>query len=63
MVASIEALYIVLDYSETERRQSPISLDTYFLSICSFQRVQLEKTVNSRTISVDRMVMIDELSH
>ena len=68
MAASIEALYIVLGYPETEKRQSPLSLDKYFHSICSFQRIQLGKTVNSRTMTVGiskdkKIAIIEELSH
>ena len=68
MVASIEALYIVLGFPEETIRQNPLSLDKYFQSICSYERVQLGKLVNTRKMSVGitetkRLAMITELSN
>ena len=68
MAASIEALYTVLGYPETEKRQSPLSLDKYFDSVCSYERIQLGFQVNTRTMSIaltekKRLSMLDELSH
>ena len=42
IAASIEALYIVLGYHNIEIRQSPLSLDKYHKSTCSYNIYQLE---------------------
>ena len=68
MAASIEALYIVLGYSNVEIRQSPLSLDKYYQSICSYKRIQLGKVVNTMTLGVGitedkRFKMVAELSN
>ena len=68
MSASIEALYIVLGYPDTEIRQSPPSLDKYFESIYHFERIQLRKTSNTTSVDIDltehRLIStLDELSH
>ena len=68
MAASIEALYIVLGFPDLERRQNALSLDKYFETTCSFQRIQLGINVNTRTMTVGlteikRIAMLDELSH
>ena len=39
MAASIEALYIILGYPDTKIRQNALSLDKYFESVCSHERV------------------------
>ena len=68
MAASIEALYIILGFPDIEIRQDPLSLDKYFESICSFQRIQLGINVNTRRMSLSltdtkRVSMLEELSH
>ena len=68
MAASIEALHIILGYPDTEIRQNPLSLDKYYESTCSFERIQLGIRVNSRTMCLSltdkkRLSMLDELSH
>ena len=68
MAASIEALHIILGYPNTEVRQNPLSLDKYFESTCSYERIQLGIKVNSRTMCLSltdkkRLTMLDELSH
>ena len=68
MAASIEALHIILGYPELDVRQNPLSLDKYFESTCSYERVQLGIKVNTRTMSLSltdkkRLAMLDELSH
>ena len=40
MAASIEALYTVLGFPEVQKRQDPLSLDKYFESVCSYERIQ-----------------------
>ena len=52
MAASIEALYIILGFPDVQIRQDPLSLDKYFESICSFQRIQLGISLNTRTMSL-----------
>ena len=68
MAASIEALYIILGFPDLEKRQNPLSLDKYFESVCSYERVQLVITINTRTMTlslteIKRLAMLDELSH
>ena len=68
MAASIESLYIVLRYPNVEIRQSPLSLDKYHQSICSYKIIQLGKVVNIRTLGVgitedNRFKMVTELSN
>ena len=68
MAASIEALYIILGFPETVKRQNALSLDKYFESVCSYERIQLGINVNTRTMSIGltdkkRLSMLDELSH
>ena len=68
MAASIEALYIILGYPEEEKRQNALSLDKYYDSVCSHERVQLGIRVNSRTMTIGlaetrRVTMLNELSH
>ena len=52
MAASIEALYIILGFTDTERRQDPLSLDKYFELVCSYKRTQLGIDINTRRISI-----------
>ena len=59
------ALYYL---ANIEIRQDPLSLDKYFESICSFQRIQLGINVNTRRMSlsltdIKRVSMLEELSH
>ena len=68
MAASIEALYIVLGYPDLEKRQSPLSLEKYFESICSYMRIQLGIQLNTKLMSIaltddKRLAMVAELSH
>ena len=68
MAASIEALYMVLGYPDIEKRQNPLSLDKYFESVCSYTRIQLGISINTRTMMINltekkRIAMLDELSH
>jgi hypothetical protein len=68
MTASIEALYTILGYPDTEVRQNALSLDKYHESTCSYERIQLGILVNTRRTSLSlteqkRKTMIDELSN
>ena len=47
MAASIEALHIILGYPETDIRQNSLSLDKYYESTCSFERIQIDITINT----------------
>ena len=68
MAASIEALYIILGSPEIDTRQNHLSLDKYFESIFSYERIQLGISINTRSMSISltqkkRIAMIKELSH
>ena len=68
MAASIEALYMILGYPDIKKRQNPLSLDKYFESVCSYTRIQLGISLNTRTMMIyltdkKRMAMLDDLSH
>ena len=68
MTTSIAALYLVLGFPDKLVRQNPFSLDKYFQSIASYQRVQLGKLVNTRTMfvgitDVRRQPMVTELTN
>ena len=52
MVASIEALYVFLGFPEIDKRQNPLSLDKYFESVCSYNRIQLGININTRTMTI-----------
>ena len=52
MAASIEALYIILGFPETDKRQDPLSLDKYYESICSYDRIQLGFQVYTRKMTI-----------
>ena len=63
---SIEALYILLGYSNIEIRQSSLSLDKYHKSTCSYNRHQLGRVLNTRSLGVGvseekRIKMVTEL--
>ena len=48
MATSIEDLYIILGFPDTERRQDPLSLDKYFEEVCSYKRTQLGIDINTK---------------
>ena len=52
IVASIEALFILLGFPETEKRRLALSIDKFLKSDCSYQRVQLGFVVNTRLMTV-----------
>ena len=52
MAASVEALYIVLGFSDETIRQNLLSPDKYFQSIYSYGHVQLGKLINARKMPV-----------
>ena len=43
MAASTEAVYIILGYPDTDKRQNPLSLNEYFEYIFSLLRTKLGK--------------------
>ena len=66
--ASIEALYVILGFSDLTARQNPLSLDKYSQSVCSYGRILLGILANSRSMSFSitkpkRLAMIQELVH
>ena len=66
--ASIEALHMILGYPETDIWENPLSLDKYFESTCSCERIQLGIKVKSRikTLSLINekwLNMVDKLFH
>ena len=68
MTASIEVLYIVLGFLDLTARQDSLSLDKDFQSIYSYERIELRKLVNSRTMTISltepkRITVIQELTH
>ena len=60
MAASIEALYMILGYPDIKKRQNPLSLDKYFESVCSYTRIQLGISVNTRTYRSRRSPKLHE---
>ena len=65
MAASIEALYTILGYPDTEVLQNALRLDKYYESTCSYERIQLGILVNTRRMSLSltgqkQKTMIDE---
>ena len=52
MAASIEALYIILGFPDIKTRQNPLSLDKYFESVCSHERIQLGILINARKMTL-----------
>ena len=44
---SIESLYIIFGFQEPHLRESALSLDNFYESVCSFQKNQLEKYLNT----------------
>ena len=68
LAASIEALYIIFGSPDEYLRQNPLSLDKYYQSICSYQRIQLGKQINTRTMMVsitkEKLIkMVIEIKH
>ena len=68
MAASIEALYVILGFPNIEVRQNALSLDKYFDSVCSHERIQLGILINTRSLNVSlvekrRLIMLYEISH
>ena len=52
MAASIEPLYIELEYPNVEMRKSQLSLDTYHKSVCGYNRQQLGRILNTNFLGV-----------
>ena len=52
LVASTEALFILLDYSNEILRKSYLLMDKYYESLCSYLRKQLGKQIDTRRLLV-----------
>ena len=52
MAGSIEALYKILGYPDKSARQNCLSLDKFYVAICSYLKIQLGKEINTRTMLV-----------
>ena len=52
MAASMEVLYIILGFLDTKLGQNVLSLDTYFESVFSHERVQLNILLNTRSMTL-----------
>ena len=52
LAASAEALFMLLDYPNEKLRKSPLSMDKYYESLCSYTRKQLGKEINTRKLIV-----------
>ena len=52
LACSIESLYDILGYPDETLRKSPLSLDKYIESLCSYNRKQLGCQVNTRKLIV-----------
>ena len=52
IVTNIEAIFLILGFSEDHKRVNTISLDKFYESVCSYDRVQLEKRLNTKTMLV-----------
>ena len=52
IAASIEALFIIVGQPDEAVRKLPLSMDKFYQSMCSFDRVQLGKQVNTRRLVV-----------
>ena len=52
LAASAEALFILLGFPEEEIRKSPLSMDKYYESLCSYSRKQLGYLINTRELTV-----------
>ena len=50
IVASIEALFRIFGRPQPEYRKSPLSMEKFLEAICSFQKIQLGKNTNTRTM-------------
>ena len=66
MEASIESLHIILGYPNIEIRQNPLTLVKYHKSTCYYNRHQLGRVLNTRSLGVGvteekRIKMVTEL--
>ena len=52
IVASVEVLFLILGFPEDHKRINNISLDKFYEFVCSYNRVQLGKRLNTRTMLV-----------
>ena len=52
LATSAEALFILLGSPEETLRKSPLSMDKYYESLCSYARKQLGYLINTRKLTV-----------
>ena len=52
MTASIEVLYTILGYSDSDILRNLLSLDKYFEFTCSYERIQRGILINIRKITL-----------
>jgi len=52
LACRIKALFDILGYPEEGLRKSSLSMDKYFKSLCSYERKQLDRLVNTRRLIV-----------
>ena len=52
LAASIEALFVLLGFPDEAVRKSPLTMDKYYESLCSYMRAQLARLVNTRHLNV-----------
>ena len=52
IVASIDALFLLLGFLQDHLRQNSLSLDKFYESTCSYKRVQHGKKINTQTTMV-----------
>ena len=68
IVASIEALFRIFCHPQPEFRNSPLSMKKFLQAMCSYEKIQLGKILNTRIMTVcmtDKMTakLVIELDH
>ena len=68
IASSVEAFFLILGCPEDHKRVNNISLDKVYESVCSYDRVQLGKRLNTRTMLVSlsserRHKILKEVKH
>ena len=68
IVASIEALFLIFGRPMPEFRKSPLSMEKFLQAECSYEKIQLGKLINTRTMTVQMTPemtakLVKELDH
>ena len=67
MVASAEALFLLLGHPDPTKRRSPLSMEKYYQAKCSFSKKQLGYQINTRRMEVtfppDKMLKMQNVLH